>query len=748
MKYHRLRIFPVLFALTAGSSYLHASGLTAGTNPINLSCTQGQSCSSEVTSQISFSSANSANFYSVGTIPSWLQVSPMSGTLPDYSATPNYTTLTFQVSPAWTNLAIGSSSASVVISVGSLNVTVTVNLEIANAAPTLSVKGGASQFNALTMPVSGPAPTMTVTVLSSNGLPMPYSVAVTSNQTPEGINNWLGIQTSSSPVTSENGTIYSWGASLTFVAANAAVNQALPGDVLTGSIVFTTSTQTVTMPVAITVNAGTAGITSTSPSAVPLLASGVTPGTVTFVVHGTNFVSTTGSQKTSVFYGATAAACNNKVPIDNVTVLNSNYLTVAVPYTSAGSPFATAGSTTFYLGVANNSGSTSPTSAPSTATVAVTVTSAPIISAIVNAASFVDNGANPKAAPYDVISIFGTNFCPLCTGNSSVLVGTLDNWDRFPSAVSPDSNAHYVSVAFSKPGGNGTPANLPGYILFATNNQINVLVPGAIATLVASGQVNVLVGYDTHNPATTATAISAPMAVTAVLQDPGIFTSLSDGTGQGIITDTNGNLNSATNVQTTGNTVTIWMTGLGSPDAATTNSTSASSPGSWTSTGSADPYNCIALTSGVVGSATASPGSYMQTIDTPAAYNPLGSSYVLPSPLWTSIDGAVINPAALNANINPPCFSAADVGATNLLTVTIDGQPHTVANGGIIYAGWSAGSVAGLYQINVTLIGDSSSGSTGEHIGGGSATAVPVIVTVGTGGTANSSQAGVTMYVQ
>lgn len=741
MKYHRLRIFPVLFALTACSSYLHAAGLTASPSTIALSCTQGQTCNSELTTQVSFSSANSANFYSVGTIPSWLQVSPISGTMPAYTATPNYVTMTFQVSPAWTNLAIGSSSANVVISVGALNVTVTVNLEIANAAPTLSVKGGASQFNALTMPVSGPAPTMAVTVLSSNGLPLPYSVAVSSNQTPEGVSNWLSISASPSNLTSESGTIYSWGASFTFVVAGAAISQALPGDALTGSIVFTTSTQTVTMPVSITVNAGTATIASTSPNATPLLVSGVTPGTVTFVVHGTNFVSTTGSQKTSVFYGSTAAACNNKVPIDNVTVLNANYLTVAVPYTSTGSPFATAGTTTFYLGVANNSGGVSPTSAPSADTVAVTVTSAPIISAIVNAASFVNNGANPKAAPYDVISIFGTNFCPLCTGNNSVLVGTLDNWDRFPSAVSPDSNAHYVSVAFSKPGGNGSPANLPGYILFATNNQINVLVPGAIATLAASNQVNVLVGYDTHNPATTATAISAPMAVTAVLQDPGIFTSLSDGTGQGIITDTTGNLNSATNAQTTGQTVTIWLTGLGTPDAATTNSSSASAPGAWTATSSADPFNCIALTSGAVGTSSASPGSYMATINTPAAYNPLGSTYTLPSPLWTSIDGAVINPAALNANINPPCFSAEDTGATNLLTVTIGGTVHTVANGGIIYAGWSAGSVAGLYQINVTLI-------AGNDIGGGSIVADPITVTVGSGGTAVSSQAGVTMYVQ
>jgi hypothetical protein len=54
----------------------------------------------------------------------------------------------------------------------------------------------------------------------------------------------------------------------------------------------------------------------------------------------------------------------------------------------------------------------------------VAVSSAPIITTITSASSFVEPvaAANPNAAPYDMISIFGQNLCPLCTGSNSVLV--------------------------------------------------------------------------------------------------------------------------------------------------------------------------------------------------------------------------------------------------------------------------------------------------------------------------------------
>ncbi len=231
-----------------------------------------------------------------------------------------------------------------------------------------------------------------------------------------------------------------------------------------------------------------------------------------------------------MFIGATAAAAT-QVLTDYVTVLSPNYLTVTVPYASTGVPFATAGATALLVGVANGA---NPDRAP-TGDVALTVTSAPIISNVTSASSFVD-WATPRAAPYDIISIFGTNFCALCTGTNSVLVGAPDAvYGRFPLFLSPDGGTHKVSVVFSKP---GTPATtLPGYLLFASSTQINVLVPGAVGTALAvSSLVNVAVGYDLTNPAS-AGATSAAFSLAYVASNPGIFTIESDGQGQGAITD-------------------------------------------------------------------------------------------------------------------------------------------------------------------------------------------------------------------
>jgi hypothetical protein len=195
-------------------------------------------------------------------------------------------------------------------------------------------------------------------------------------------------------------------------------------------------------------------------------------------------------------------------------------------------------------------------------------------------------------------------------------------------------------------------------------------------------------------------------------------------------------LNSATAYATGGtSTVAIYMTGLGIPDSTATN----------VSTNLTTTYstNCLAPL-GSAGTLTVAPGGYMGTVNTPASvtnaapYYP-GSSYVVPSPLWTSIDGAIINTSILQGN-SAPCFLSADAGATNLITVTIGTTPLTVVGTEITYAGFAPGSIAGLYQINVAVPTGIGNATTAAQF--------PVVVTMGSGGTAISSQAGVTMWVK
>jgi uncharacterized protein (TIGR03437 family) len=737
------RIFPVLAALTVCSSLHATQTLNPSAATINLLCTTGSPCTSNVANVSTYSATTTltntgaAALFTIGapSVP-WLSVSPTTATVPDGTTTPTTQVLTFTVTAGWTSLNTGLNTTTVHLTsgVGGAS-TFTVNIQVQAAVPTLTVQGGTNALNPVPYLTGSAAPTISLTLVSSSGLPLPFTVSVASSTTPGGVSSgWLTINAGSA-----SGIAYSWGTTIFFTASPSALNGSNPGDYDTGTITITPTGQTpIIIPLNIAVNAGPPTLATVSPSLVPLLTSPVAPGFVNFVLHGTGFVATTGAQKTKVFIGTTALA-SAQVLTNYVTVLSPTFLQVAVPYSAAGLPFATAGATVLVIGVANGASPAIPS-----ATVTLGVTGAPIISTVTSASSFVDTAAGtaPNVAPYDIISIFGTNLCPLCTGTNAVQVAAPDpTFLRFPLFVSPDGT-HKISVNFTKPGAATT---LPGYLLFATNNQINVLVPGAVAGLVGTaspnvGLVNVTVGYDVTVPASTANT-SAAFQVTPVAYDPGVFTIESNGTGQGAITDASTFvLNSQTNFATSGtSTVAIFLTGLGAPDSAGANSNALTA--GWSA-------QCIAPL-GIPGAISAAPTGYMGTVNTPyiASTTEPGfqqpTSYLVPSPLWTSIDGAVINPAEFNANTGvanlAPCLSSSDTGAA-LLTVTIGSSVVTaVSTPAITFAGFVAGSIAGLYQINVPVPTGTGNGTTAAQL--------PVFVTLGTSPII-SSQSGVTMWVK
>ncbi len=753
MKYLRLpRILSVLFALTVCTSYLRAQGtLNPASLTVNLLCTIGSLCTSNVANVSTYSATDvltntgAAAFYTIAapSVP-WLNITPTTGTLAIGSVTPTTQTLTFTVSAGWTSLNAGLNTTTVHLTSGvGGNSTFTVNLQVQAATPTLVVQGGTNALNPVPYLTGATAPTLSLTLTSSSGAPLPFTVAAVSNTTPGGVaggtapSGWLTVNAGSS-----SGIAYSWGTTVYFTVSASALSGSNPGDYDTATITITPAGQTaIVVPLNIAVSAGAPTLTSVSPKLVPLLVSPVAPGFVNLVLQGSGFVATTGAQKTKVFIGATAAA-STQVLTNYVTVLSPSFLQVTVPYSGAGLPFATAGTSALVVGVANGASPTTPS-----VTVTLGVTSAPIINAITSASSYVQSAAGtaPNVAPYDIVSIFGTNLCPLCTGTNNVLVGAPDSvYYRYPTFLSPDGT-HKITVIFTKP---TTTTALPGYILFATNNQINVLVPGALATLVGTaspnvGLVNVQVGYDTATPPGAANT-SLAFQVTNAAYDPGIFTIESSGQGQGAITDaTTFALNSQTAYATSGtSTVSIFMTGLGVPDAVNSNSNANTS--GWST-------SCISPL-GAVGNSSTAPAGYMGTVNTPyfATVTSTGfqqpvPTYVVPSPLWTSIDGAVINPAQLalfattpfTPNL-PPCLSSTDSSATNTLSVTFYGNTTTV--GTITYAGFVAGSIAGLYQINVTVP---------TLTGNGTAAAYPVVVGFGTATPpVPSSQSGVTMWIK
>jgi hypothetical protein len=183
-----------------------------------------------------------------------------------------------------------------------------------------------------------------------------------------------------------------------------------------------------------------------------------------------------------------------------------------------------------------------------------------------------------------------------------------------------------------------------------------------------------------------ATNVSTPFAVNVLAADPGIFTLASDGSGPAaIINLKDGSVNKAGNEATAGDYISIYVTGLGSPDSTAIDTTG---------NGVIAPTNCVAIN----GTKTA-PG-YLQVVNTTVKASSTTTAYT--SPAWTSIDGAVITygPNTIISGL-PPCM-------TDTITVTFGTGTSAVTatsapGGGINYAGFVSGAVAGLYQINVKI---------------------------------------------
>jgi hypothetical protein len=173
---------------------------------------------------------------------------------------------------------------------------------------------------------------------------------------------------------------------------------------------------------------------------------------------------------------------------------------------------------------------------------------------------------------------------------------------------------------------------------------------------------------------------------------PGIFTMSSDGMGQGaieqmhtsgntVITSVNGSKDPTSGnavAASAGDTLILYLTGLGAPDSIAADAASNKS--------SLFPGACIAINGG-----KSAPG-YLQVVNT-STKNPV---YTAPSPVWTNIDGAVLQSNMILGGL-PPCMQSQ-------VTVTIGTGANMVAlTDAVSYAGFVSGSVAGLYQINVTL---------------------------------------------
>jgi hypothetical protein len=686
----------ILKTITVVMKIVGPSPLTASPTAPSLTYVKGSGTPGKAV--VAFTSSNNpAPFFTIntGSLPSWLTVDSISGNTPK--------SITFSSTSLADTLPPGTYSASVAVSVsGSADLVIPISMLLTNKAPTLSVAEGTTRNINWVQGATMPAPF--ITAVSSDS-PIPYTVTSAGTLAP--------IISASQ----KSGLAYSFGSQIAVTFDPTLFASAQPGNVLTGTVSLTwgSPAQTVVVTFNIAVQSAGATVTGISPAGLPTANAGQT---FQVTLTGSGFVpGTDPTQKTKVGVVVGGVMVSDTNISSNVLNASNMILTITVPSTAdANLPFATSGNGgAVTLGVCNpvNGTCTIPTG-----TVTMTIGNNPIIQAVTSASAFtqVAPPALQTTAPYDMLSIFGTNFCTAGgTGCSSsqVLYGTPSTaLLQYPATLSPDAagaTQRNLTVGFYQHGSTTLIANAT--LLFATNSQINLVVPSAVH---GNASVDIVVNFGYGTGATMHS--SAPFTVSIANTNPGVFTIGQDGQGSGAILDAKWNLVGSSNpgaMRSTANdsdVLALYMTGLGIPDSTGDNSNAGTVSGAVWST------DCV------------SPATFLASLNAAAQAS------------LTTLDGVVIQSALLNTNRFVPCIGSS---STDLPVVTIGGIQATV-----VYAGWVADTIAGLYQVNVKLPGTTPGSnfttSTGTTISTITAPVqLPVVVTANS----VSSQPGVTIWV-
>ncbi len=669
--------------------------LVATPSPATFTYVKGSGTAGFVDVNIASNNSTSPFFtVNTATLPIWLRLDSVSGAAP--------LSLRFSSTTVADTLAPGTYSASIVISVaGYGDLTVPVTMLLTNKAPQLTIQGPTTV--PINWTIGQGLPTPTITAISTD-TPIAYTATTGGS---------LGPVIPSSQL---SGLAYSFGTPISVSFNPQAFAAAQPGNILTGTVTLTwgSPVSTIVVTFQVTVLSPGATITSLSPASLPVQSAGYV---YTVALTGTGFVpSTDVTQKTKVglvLSGSTLTADTNI----QANIVNQSNITLNITVPSGADPIPFAGGSV-NIGVCNPVGGTCTTA---TGQATLVIGTNPIIQAVTSSSSLIQ-GSTVSVAPYDMISIFGANFCPNCT-STQVLTGSPDPVTlTYPTSLAFDST-HSLSVTFQTHSGATFIANAP--LLFATNGQINLMVPSAVTVGVAT---DIVVNYGSGSFGSSTLKSSSLVLPSAgacsctlniVDTDPGIFTIGADGQGSGAALDANYSLISAINPagirtgSTNSDVIAIYMTGLGAPDSSADNASAGTDNGGGGLAWSSD---CV------------SSGSYLTSFNSAQIGIPL-----------STLDGTLVIPSVLNSGRLIPCMLSA---GTDVPHVTIGGQTAVVK-----YAGWVPGTIAGLYQVNVQLpVNAPTTFTTAAGLTNQSILApvqLPVVVTANS----VSSQTGVSLWV-
>lgn len=641
-----------------------------------------------------------ASFFTVDptTLPLWLNVNNTTGTAP---ISGNSASLAFLPTSGAETLALGTYTANVHLKIsGELDTVIPVTLQVKNPTATLTVAEGITRSISW---VDGTAlPSLVITPVSSDSA-IAYAITTSAG-------------TLSPQLSATTGIAYSFGSSpipVTFLQS--VFGAATPGSTLTGTVTFTPTTgSAVVVTINVLVRSPGAVINSISPTALPT----ATSGSFTVVLSGSGFVSTGTNLVTKAGIVSSGSIVSDYFVVP--TVINSTTISLAITVPSSNDPYlpfsGVGGSVTF--GVCNPGGGNCSTPA---STVNLTIGVNPIVQAVTSASSFMQATAPALTAvsAYDILSIFGTDFCVsggtgcLAGGTNPILYGITDPvTSRYLTTLTPDATGTIRNLSVTFQTHATTPVSIGvAPLLFATNNQINLVVPAAVATYIGS-TVDIVVNFGSGTMTSVTMYHSAPYSVTIAATDPGVFTVGGDGQGAAAALSSAYALitSSAPAGARTGSDsdyISLYVTGLGVPDAVT------GTP-AWTAPNS---VNCMTA---------ASYWAAVNTADVPTV------------PL-TSNDGLVIQSALYPASNIEPCIQGS---GTDAPTVTIGG-----INAPVAFAGWVGGSIVGLYQINAQIPIRTSSFVDASNNTAPTTTATLTLPVIVTANGITSQSTGVNVYV-
>ena len=465
--------------LDVSSNYIYITAL-AGANPSS----QTVSVTSTDSTVLSFTAIAATN--PVGL--TWLSVAPNGGNTPN--------TLLIGINPA--NLGVGGYDGTVTVTSDGLPAEV-IHVHLQVVASNVS----ATPPNvSLSQSVGGTAATQTIQI---NGVPAGTTIGTLTTTFPSG-GTWLQASASGNTV-----TVTAGGPTLFPNSYSGVVTVIVPG--AGASPLYIPVNLAVTAANTLAVSVGTVSFgyqigsnVLQGPALVQVTASGGSvPITATYTpTTGGNFVT------------VTPASGNTPVTLSialNTAILNTlgagNY-TGNVVVTSPNIP----GGSTQMIKV----------------NLMITGPSAPAITSLVNAASFLSGAVSPG----ELVSIFGSNLGP-STGIN----------------FTPTNNTVGTTLGDTTVTFNGVAAPL----IYVGPTQINAIVPYEIGNVPLGESINVTVNHGG--------IISATFMVTVTNTAPGIFSANQTGIGQGAILNSNESANNVGNPAPRGSTVSIYATGEG-----------------------------------------------------------------------------------------------------------------------------------------------------------------------------------------